>query len=218
MPHKVCNAIRRRQNRILDFRYAAISLGPERLPSRNPDSGAYGHVPTDVAVLSYIFKQLPIQRNDVLVEVGCGKGRVIAWWLSQNYENDIIGIEVDDELATFAENIFNGYGNVSIIHGDACLNLPQNGTVYYTFNPFDHKVMTEFKNNLWQIAWERFKRTNNMAGIANRIKFIYYYPVHLDVFTSYHNWRVEMIKQLWWERFRPQKMECALIQPVFDQV
>ena len=210
LPHKVCNAIHRRQNRRLDFRYTGESLGPERLPSSHPDKGAYGHVPTDAAVLSYIFRQSPIAGDDVLVDVGCGKGRVIAWWLSQGCRNRIIGIEIDGELAAFARKAFARNDNVDIILGDVNGNLPEAGTLFFMFNPFNRTVMVAFREKLWELA---LRRSNN-SGIGHiGLKLIYYYPVNLDIFTEDPNWRVTMIKQPWWERLRAQRMTCAVICP-----
>jgi len=208
LPNKVCNAIRRHKNRVLDLRFAGTSLGPERIPSRYSDMGAYGHVPTDVSALGYIFRKHQIRPDDVLVDVGCGKGRVIAWWLSHGYGNRIIGIELDEELASFAKHIFSRYYNVTIIHGDIIDSLPEDGNVFYMFNPFDRETMLKFKNLL--NAGE--KKQNETKKPGKDVVAIYYYPVHIDVFLDDPAFIVEKIKQPKWEAFRPNRMKCALIR------
>jgi SAM-dependent methyltransferase len=215
LPHKVCNAIRRSQNLRLDLRYTGESLGPERLPSSHPEAGAYGHVPTDAAALSYIFRQCPITGDDVLVDVGCGKGRVIAWWLNQGFRNRIIGIEIDEKLAAFARQAFGRYENVEMIQGDINDNLPEAGSLFFMFNPFNRAVMEAFKEKLWELAEKRARNPDNESC---DIRLIYYYPVHLDVFSEDQNWRVTMIKQPWWERLRLQRMECAVILPAIKEI
>jgi len=174
--------------------------------------GAYGHVPTDVSALRYIFRKYRIHPDDVLVDVGCGKGRVIAWWLSRGYGNRIIGIEIDEELASFAEHIFLGYDNVTIIHGDIIDSLPEDSNVFYLFNPFDRETMLKFKSMLNSDEKKRNETDKPDKQPSKDVVTIYYYPVHLDVFIDDPAFVVEMIKQPKWEAFRPNRMECALIR------
>jgi hypothetical protein len=63
-----------------DLRYGAILSG--NVGTRYRQAGAYNVVNTPYAVLPQIFAGR-IGRDDVLVDVGCGKGRVINWWLSR---------------------------------------------------------------------------------------------------------------------------------------
>ncbi len=174
--------------------------------------GAYGHVPTDVSALRYIFRKYRICPDDVLVDVGCGKGRVIAWWLSRGYRNRIIGIELDEELALFAKHIFSEYDNVTIIHGDIIDSWPKDSNVFYLFNPFDRGTMLKFKSKLKANVRIKGKTGHSDTQLSKEILAIYYYPVHIDVFLDDPVFIVEKIKQPKWEAFRPNRMECALIR------
>ena len=62
-------------------------------------NGRHTMVHTDYHVLRDIFARVPLTTDDVLVDVGCGEGRVINFWLSQGWKNPIIGIEVVEAVA-----------------------------------------------------------------------------------------------------------------------
>src|SRR5688572_19680524 len=55
--------------------------------------GRHTMVHTDYHVLRDIFARVPFKPDDVLVDIGCGEGRVINFWLSRRVKNPIIGIE-----------------------------------------------------------------------------------------------------------------------------
>jgi hypothetical protein len=71
--------IRAADNFFLDLQYSGRFLGGT-MESRYASSGAIATQSTDYLALSYIFDNLvQVQESDVLVDVGCGKGRVIFW-------------------------------------------------------------------------------------------------------------------------------------------
>jgi hypothetical protein len=50
-------------------------------------NGRHTMVHTDYHVLRDIFARVPVTPDDVLVDVGCGEGRVINFWLSRRLTN-----------------------------------------------------------------------------------------------------------------------------------
>jgi len=102
-------------------------------------------VHTDYHVLRDIFARVAIAKSDVLVDIGCGEGRVINFWLSQGWKNPIIGIEVVEAVADRARKRYRKYKNVSIVTGDALANLPFNGTLFYLYNPFSERTVARFE-------------------------------------------------------------------------
>jgi hypothetical protein len=138
-------------------------------------------VNTDYLALSYIFENR-IKPTDVLVDVGCGKGRVIQWWLSRGYCNRIIGLELDEEIADNTRRRLLKYKNVSIIGGDAIQNLPADGTLFYLYNPFAAPIVAAFK-----------KRLMILAGLRGKITILYYECMHVDVFRNDPQWTVEVM-------------------------
>ena len=121
-----------------------------------------------------------IETGDVLVDIGCGYGRVINWWLDHYPDHQMIGIELDEGVAGDAQTRLGKYPNVEIIQGDAIANLPENGTVFYMYNPFGAEIVADLK--------ARFDRL--FAG-KKSVKIIYYNCKHLEEFTADPHWTVE---------------------------
>jgi trans-aconitate methyltransferase len=127
-----------------------------------------------------IFSLVPIRKKDVLVDVGCGKGRVINYWLSKKLENQIYGLELDNKIAEQTAEQFSKRENVTIIEGDAVSNIPLNGTIFYFYNPFSAEKVEQFEERLSELF-------PNKA-----IKVVYYNPKSLHVFCN-DNWNIKYI-------------------------
>jgi precorrin-6B methylase 2 len=69
-----------------------------------------------------------IEPNDVLVDVGCGKGRVTNWWLSQGLRNRMVGIELDPDVASATEKRLRRFSNVTILNEDATAWMPDDAS------------------------------------------------------------------------------------------
>jgi len=107
--------------------------------------GRHTMVHSDFHVLRDIFAEVPISDKDVLVDVGCGEGRVINFWLSRGLKNPIIGLEFVASVAERAKSRYRKYPNVSIIEGDAIANTPANGTIFFLYNPFSAETVAAFE-------------------------------------------------------------------------
>jgi len=127
-------------------------------------------------VLRDIFAQVPITKEDVLVDVGCGEGRVINFWLSRGLKNQIIGLEIVPEVAKRTRERYRKYPNVSIIAGDAIKNAPPNGTIFFLYNPFSAEKVPLF---------ERAVRNFNAT-------IVYYQNNYMDAFDRRY-WNVKPI-------------------------
>jgi hypothetical protein len=96
---------------------------------------------------------LEITPEDVLVDFGCGRGRVLNWWLSLGLGNEIYGLELDEDLARQAAERLKGHPNVTVLAGDGLEHLPADTTVLWSFNPFEwgaggEALMTRLENRL----------------------------------------------------------------------
>src|SRR5262245_10133871 len=107
--------------------------------------GRHTMVHSGYHVLRDIFARVPIDENDVLVDVGCGEERVINFWLSQGLTNLMIGIEAVERVANRTRERYREYYNVSIVTGDALENIPENGTLFYLYNPFSDDIVDRFE-------------------------------------------------------------------------
>jgi hypothetical protein len=122
-------------------------------------------------VVRNLFWQVEIKHDDVLVDVGCGKGRVFAWWLWLGLKNRMIGIELNPAIARETAKRFSAHKQVEILAGDAIEQLPSNGTLFWLFNPFGGSVMREFSSVL--------KRKCSSSA-----RVVYARSKHVDVFSA----------------------------------
>lgn len=172
-PRELARTLR---NAMFDLRYGGWSGGY----MRNPTAGASGTGATDYAIMPQIFDGR-INPSDVLVDVGCGKGRVINWWLSRGLKNRIYGIEMLEDVAASVRRRLQKFQNVTIITGDATEQLPGDGTLFFLFNPFEDWLMDRFRERTLEIK------------PRGQFTIIYFAPEHLHVFQKDRRWKIEVI-------------------------
>lgn len=164
---------------VLDMRYSRRLL-KGNLKTSYQHLGANDVYHTQYSALPLIFRYVPINRRDVLVDVGCGKGRVINYWLCRGLKNKIIGLELDPRVAYQTAMQFAKRRNVTIITGDAIANLPSDGSIFYFYNPFSEAKVMEFEQRLYELFPHK------------PITIIYYRPKSLHVFQN-GRWRIRFI-------------------------
>lgn len=141
------------------------------------------------SVLDKLFcaSRVNIMPTDVLVDIGCGKGRVINYWLKMGYRNKIIGIDVNETVAQWVRNRLQDYPNVTIITGDVVEHIPSDGTVFFLFNPFDATKMEEFKRALLETVKDQ-----------KSLVLIYYNDRHVNVFQTDPRFSVQdLVVNVW---------------------
>jgi hypothetical protein len=163
-------------NLYLDLKYSGRLLtGNSRSSYRHLGANDVYH--TVYPVMFLIFRLVPIQKSDVLVDVGCGKGRVINFWLSRKLSNKIVGLELDPDIANATAEQFAKYGNVSILAGDAREHVPPDATIFYFYNPFSAEKVAQFESVL------------SVLFRHKPITLIYYNPKSIHVFEN-GNWEI----------------------------
>lgn len=163
----------------LDLRYSGRLLHGN-LKSAYKHLGANDTYHTDYSVMPIIFKNVEIAPETVLVDIGCGKGRVINFWLSKKYTNRIYGLELDPVIASQTAAQFSKWENVKIISGDAISHLPTDGTLFYFYNPFSEEKVKDFENRLAD------------PSQFGKVQIIYYNPKSLHVFDD-SKWQIRYI-------------------------
>lgn len=161
----------------LDLRYGGRLSGTDQQWTHNPE-GRYANAPTDIYALDAMFDRVPISDSDVVVDVGCGDGRVIADLLSRGIESRIIGIELLKDAVEVAARRFRRYPNVQIIHGDGTKAHPE-GTLFYLCNPFSAEPAKAFEQSIR----------------GRDVRVVYYNFMHLEAFRPEH-WRIEVTEKL----------------------
>ena len=163
---------------VRDLRFGGSLAG--NVSSRQRHLGSHNVANTPYSVLPPMFAGR-VRAGDVLVDVGCGKGRVINWWLSQGLRNRIVGLEMDPEIAAATAKRLRRHSNVTIINADATTSVPGDATLLYLYNPFDGPATERFKADL-------------VARFGDRgITLLYWNAEYLEVFERDARWRTHMV-------------------------
>ncbi len=162
---------------ILDRRYGGWCGGILRTPY--PELRASRTQSMHYLQLMRLFREVPIKKSDVLVDVGCGKGRVINYWLNMGCKNRIVGIELNEQVADRAQERLKVYPNVTIIAGNALDHIPRNATFFFLYHPFGEPVMDQFRAALRQTVRD-----------APNLRIVYYNCLHRKVFDVDPDWEV----------------------------
>ena len=127
----------------LDERICGLRLvNPEK--TRLAALGAHDPTPTPYYVLDDLFAHFTFTLRTRLLDVGCGTGRVLAYFLKQGYPGRATGVELDPGLAYTAKVWTAGHANLRVVTGSV-LDLDLGDfTDFYLFNPFDWNILQEF--------------------------------------------------------------------------
>ncbi len=175
-------------NVIVDQKYGGWSGGSRQSSHATLGANLFGSV--HYYELPRIFNarnELEITSSDVLVDVGCGKGRVINWWLSRGPGSRIIGLEIEEDLAQEAGERLRRYPNVTILAGNAIENLPADATLFWLFNPFTVGASGR------ALMEELSRRLLELYGETSTLKIVLYRPRHIEVFESSPSWDVRFL-------------------------
>lgn len=164
---------------LLDLRYGGYIGG--RTESKFSHLGANAVQSMPYRVIEDAVKAAGICPSDVLVDVGCGLGRVINWLLNLGLTNEIVGIELDPEVAERTRRRLRRYKNVSIVTGDAVQLTPPDTTVCFLFNPFGREVLQKWHDRLLDRL------------TSKSLKVVYINCQCLDVFEQSGAWTIQEV-------------------------
>ena len=164
-------------NALIDLRFGAL-LGGTHLSNRKSTC-------SDYALLDQVFAGR-VTNEDVLVDIGSGGGRVINQWLRRGHKGQIYGIEFNSSLAAKSRRRLRKYANVKIVGGDATVELPDDGTLYYLFNPFGVDTMIRFADRL----------ADSVALNPREVTVLYFNCKYVDLFDRDPRFFVSSIERI----------------------
>ncbi|MCQ2474199.1 MAG: class I SAM-dependent methyltransferase [Saccharofermentans sp.] len=110
--------------------------------------GATGSQSVPYSGLEVVLSDFNPTSEDSFIDIGCGKGRVIAYLLSKNAPCKITGVEINPQVAYVARSWTSRFSNVEIIEKDA-FRLDYNAfNVLFMYRPMETDTFKDFIENL----------------------------------------------------------------------
>ena len=148
----------------------------------------YGYDPTPYIVLEELVKLDLIKKEDIIVDYGCGKGR-IGFFLNNQIGCKVVGIDHSERLLKMATKNLESYGDngdIKFIHSEAEEYLPTDANYFYFFNPFSTKIFRQVLRKIEE------SKENNPREI---LIFFYYSTVEYKIYLPTEP-RLELIKSI----------------------
>ncbi len=165
-----------------DLRHGGVAGGVRK--TRFAEYGAVDTVSTAYALLPGLLGPV-LTEGDVFVDVGCGRGRVLNWVLDDGRAAAVFGLELDKAVAAAVARRFVDRMNVTVVAGDALGSLPDAGTVFYMWHPFERTLMARFI----EVFVAKYRR----IGHLDRIRIVYHNCIHADLWRDLPGVRVQPI-------------------------
>ena len=137
-----------------------ISTAPAAFEKDDKNHSRYE--PTSYAVLDKLARSGHITRDDVVVDYGCGKGRV-GFYLNYIVGCRSIGVEYDENLCAAARENLSSYAGRKNEVEFVCENaenwpVPPEANGFYFFNPFSVKVLRSVLGRIYESYYENPRR------------------------------------------------------------
>ena len=148
----------------------------------------YGYDPTPYLVLERLVQLNILKKEDVVVDYGCGKGR-ISFFINSQVGCKVIGVDHSEKLLEIANKNLESYGkndDIVFIHSKAEDYIPDEANRFYFFNPFSTKI---FRWVLKKIEESYEKNPREM------LIFFYYSTIEYRMYLPTEP-RLELVKSL----------------------
>ena len=132
------------------------------------DQYHYPYEPTPYGVLERLAESGYLKRENILIDYGCGKGRV-GFFLHHAVGCETIGLEYDAEIFKQAEEnrqtSAKGQG-VTFYHADAAEFPVAKADSFYFFNPFSVEILKSVMRRITESYYDH----------PRRMRLFFYYP------------------------------------------
>ena len=151
-------------------------------PDYSLDAEEHCYQPTFYGRLEKMIRYLKPTAEDVFVDLGCGKGRVVFFVALQRLKK-VIGVELNKELYTIArKNLANLRINktpVRLVNIDAVNFDVRESTIFFMFNPFGYKTLEGILRNIKE----------SLVINPRKIRIVYYAP-RFDYLLDGQDWLI----------------------------
>lgn len=123
-----------------------VKYMPTIKPINDKGEGYTNTVQTHYAVLNHVFKNVSLCKDDNFIDVGCGKGRILAYMINKGFLpfSSITGIEISENAYKIAKEWTKKYDGLNVLQANA-LEFDYNPyTVMFLYRPFYRETFKEF--------------------------------------------------------------------------
>lgn len=135
-----------------DLRVCGVELVSGKFSERRDSNGATNAVSTPYGALAEILGHERFTPEDSFVDIGCGHGRVLAYLQDSGFPGKIAGIELDPEVAAFAQSWAKRYDRIEVVCGDALEQDLSRYNVFYLWKPMLADFFRKFVARLEESA------------------------------------------------------------------
>ena len=98
--------------------------------------------------LDEVFKDMKFSKDDKFIDVGCGKGRILAEMERLHFPGQLYGIELNPVVAEYAQGWAKKYDNLTIYSGDAFKLDYNDYNIIMLCRPFLEEMYVTFLENM----------------------------------------------------------------------
>lgn len=188
-------------NEFINDRFLSIQTSVDRRPYP-ASTHDHQYEPTPYAALDQLFTNYELTRNDRLVDMGCGKGR-IAFYVNHRFRASVVGIEVNPMLhtdalknkASYRKKVKHRKGMIDFQQVQAqSYEIAENDSIFYFFNPFSVQIFMRVIQRI-------------LASLENhprQLDLILYYPSDDYVYLLENRTPFKLVEEVridgWYER------------------
>lgn len=128
----------------------------------------YPYEPTPYSVLERLAESGYLDKDSIVVDYGCGKGRV-GFFLNYRLGCQTAGVEFDETIYKRAMQNREGYvrkGGVDFVHSTAEAYVVQGADNFYFFNPFSIEILQSVLGKIM----------DSYYGNPRKMQLFFYYP------------------------------------------
>ena len=127
-----------------DKRIAGVSLEENIVSPFAESHGAIDTIHTPYGTLQVVLGKERFTADDVILDVGCGLGRPLAYLVDSGFPGTIVGVEINPPVARRAAAWAERYPNIEVICGDVFELDFARFTHFNMWRPFDPAAFERF--------------------------------------------------------------------------
>ena len=106
--------------------------------------------PSHYRVLEKVFRKSHFTEDDSILDVGCGKGRILAYFTEKGFKGKLTGVELKRDVVAVCKQWTKAYPNIQVIEGNVLDLDPNDYTILVMYNPFGEDVLLQLLEKMEQ--------------------------------------------------------------------